>query len=86
LKPIDREAILKCAQETRLIVTAEEHNVIGGLGSAVLEILAEKPSCPVVRDGLQDIFPVIGPTWELRAHLGLSAAGIVDKVREHLRV
>jgi len=84
LKPIDREAVFRCARETRLIITAEEHNVIGGLGSAVLETLAEKPSCPVVRIGLPDIFPIIGPTWELRAHMGLSAKNIADKVREHL--
>jgi len=84
LKPIDREAILRCASETRLIVTAEEHNVIGGLGSAVLETLAEIPRCPVVRIGLQDVFPIIGPTWELRAHLGLSAKNITDKIRVHL--
>lgn len=81
LKPIDREAVLACARETRGIITAEEHNIIGGLGSAVLEALAEEPRCPVVRIGIPDVFPVIGPTFELRRHLGLTAEAIVETAR-----
>jgi transketolase len=82
LKPIDREAVLACARETRGIITVEEHNIIGGLGSAVLETLAEEPRCPVVRIGIPDIFPVIGPTFELRRHLGLTAANIVEQAKQ----
>jgi transketolase len=84
LKPIDREAVEACARETRGIITVEEHNIIGGLGSAVVETLAEKPGCPVVRIGIPDIFPVIGPTFELRRHLGLTAAAIMEKARQLL--
>ena len=85
LKPIDVEAVCLCAAETPFIVTVEEHNIIGGLGSAVLETLAGTP-CPVIRIGLPDIFPVIGPTWELRDHLGLSARNIEQIIREKLGV
>lgn len=85
VKPIDREAVLACAHETKAIITVEEHNVIGGLGSAVLETLAEERGCPVTRIGIPDIFPVIGPTFELRRHLGLTAAHIVEKARSLIR-
>ena len=84
VKPIDREAVEACARETRGIITVEEHNIIGGLGSAVVETLAEAPGCPVVRIGIPDIFPVIGPTFELRRHLGLTAAAIMEKARQLL--
>ena len=84
LKPIDREAVEACARETRGIITVEEHNIIGGLGSAVVETLAEEPGCPVVRIGIPDIFPVIGPTFELRRHLCLTAAAIMEKARRLL--
>jgi transketolase len=84
LKPIDREAVEACARETRGIITVEEHNIIGGLGSAVVETLAEEPGCPVVRIGIPDIFPVIGPTFELRRHLGLTAAAVMEKARQLL--
>ena len=59
VKPIDRAAVLDCAASVRLIVTAEEHNIHGGMGSAVLEVLGEERSCPVVRIGIPDIFPII---------------------------
>jgi transketolase len=81
VKPIDREAVMACARETRGIITVEEHNIIGGLGSAVVETLAEEPGCPVARIGIPDIFPVIGPTFELRRHLGLTAANIMGTAR-----
>ena len=79
-----REAVEACARETRGIITVEEHNIIGGLGSAVVETLAEEPGCPVVRIGIPDIFPVIGPTFELRRHLGLTAAAVMEKARQLL--
>jgi transketolase len=84
VKPIDRAAVLDCAASVRLIVTAEEHNIHGGLGSAVLEVLGEERSCPVIRIGIPDIFPIIGPTFELREHLGLCAANIASVVRKRL--
>jgi transketolase len=85
VKPLDRQAVIACARETQAIITVEEHNIIGGLGSAVLEALAEEPGCPVVRMGIPDVFPVIGPTFELRRHLGLSSANIVGEARRLVR-
>ena len=85
VKPIDREAVLACARETRAIITVEEHNVIGGLGSAVLETLAEERGCPVTRIGIPDVFPMIGPTFELRRLLGLTSTHIVEKARSLVR-
>jgi transketolase len=84
IKPIDGDAILESAASVRVIVTVEEHNVIGGLGSAVLEVLGEQKSCPVVRIGIPDVFPIIGPTFELRQHLGLCAANVVAVVEKSL--
>jgi transketolase len=85
VKPIDREAVLACGRETKAIITVEEHNVIGGLGSAVLETLAEERGCPVTRIGIPDVFPMIGPTFELRRLLGLTSTHIVEKARSLVR-
>ena len=85
VKPLDREAVQACARETQAIITVEEHNIIGGLGSAVRETLAEERGCPVIRIGIPDVFPVIGPTFELRRHLGLCSAHIVEKARRLIR-
>ena len=54
LKPLDREAVIRCAAETGAIVTAENHNIINGLGSAVAEVLAENIPAPLERIGVQD--------------------------------
>jgi len=83
LKPIDRDAILAAARETSLIVTAEDHSVLGGLGGAVAEILAENPSVPLRRIGVKDTFCSIGPTEELMDKHGLSAEAIVETVMEY---
>lgn len=85
VKPLDRQSVNACARETQAIITVEEHNIIGGLGSAVLEALAEEPGCPVVRIGIPDVFPVIGSTFELRRHLGLCSAHIAEKARRLIR-
>jgi transketolase len=83
LKPVDADLIRTVAREARLIVTVEEHNVIGGLGSAVAEILAQHPS-PRARLrilGIEDFFPsVVGDQGYLRALCGLSVEGIVNAV------
>ena len=84
VKPIDAAAILAAARGPRGILVVEEHNVIGGLGSAVLEVLDGGHSCPVRRIGIEDVFPPIGPPFELRAALGLSAAHIVHHGRDML--
>lgn len=82
IKPIDKDIILQAAAETGAIVTAEEHNVIGGLGSAVAEVLVEsgKP-VPMLRVGVEDTFGRSGPALELLDLYGLTAPHIVDKAK-----
>ena len=83
IKPIDREAILKAVTDTRRILTIEEHNVIGGLGDAVGNVIAESgKGCVFKKHGLQDTFAAIGYAEDLYAYYGLDANGVVDKVRE----
>lgn len=77
IKPLDKEALLKAATDTGCIVTAEEHNIIGGLGEGVAAYLAENKPVPVVRVGIPDIFCGIGPEDGLRQKLGLTAEAIV---------
>ena len=76
IKPLDEEIILASAQKTGKVVTAEEHSVIGGLGSAVCDVLAEKCPTPVRKVGVQDTYGESGPAVDLLAKYGLDAAGI----------
>jgi transketolase len=85
IKPIDREAICKAAKETGLIITAEEHSIIGGLGSAVCEVVTECCPVPVVRVGVSDIFGTSGPALEVLKHYGLSADNIAQKAKNALK-
>lgn len=85
IKPLDEELVVACARETGMIFTAEEHSVIGGLGSAVSECLCEKHPARVVRIGINDRFGQSGPAAELLAKYGLDADGIYEKVRENLQ-
>lgn len=82
VKPLDKEMLLAEAQQTGAIVTSEEHNVIGGLGSAVAEAVAEICPVPVVRHGIEDVFGKSGPAKELIEHYNLNARGIVEKVKQ----
>ena len=77
IKPIDREAIAEAAQSTGAIVTAENHNVIGGLGSAVAEVLAETTPCALERVGVHDRFGEVGDVEYLKKTLHLTAENIV---------
>ena len=86
VKPLDTLAVRQAALGVSAILVVEEHSVIGGLGSAVLECLAETASPPVRRIGVADIFPPIGPAHELRAHLGLCAENIVAQAFELLQM
>lgn len=81
IKPIDKELIEKAARETGVIVTAEEHNIIGGLGSAVCETVSELCPVPVVRVGVEDTFGCSGPALQLLKMFGLSAENIADKAK-----
>ena len=81
IKPLDNEAVIKAAKKTGCIVTAEEHNIIGGLGSAVAEVVAEEYPVPVVRVGVNDEFGKSGPAVELLHLYGLDAENIVKKAK-----
>lgn len=81
IKPIDKELISKCAEETGLIVTAEEHSVIGGLGSAVAEVVTESCPVPVIRVGVNDVFGHSGPAVDLLKEFGLSAENIYNTTK-----
>jgi transketolase len=85
LKPLDREIIIKAARETGAIVTAEEHVINGGLGSAVAEVLVENIPVPMERIGLNDTFAETGPWLEVMDRYGLSVAHIVAAARKVLR-
>ncbi|WP_059005152.1 transketolase family protein [Bittarella massiliensis (ex Durand et al. 2017)] len=84
IKPIDRDIIAKAACETGCIVTAEEHSVIGGLGSAVAEVVTEECPVPVVKLGIYDRFGMSGPAAELLDIFELRAKDIVVKAKEAL--
>ncbi|MDO9405255.1 MAG: transketolase C-terminal domain-containing protein [Polaromonas sp.] len=85
VKPIDAAAILREAAHCKAMVVAEEHSVIGGLGSAVLEVLRAGHAFPVDCIGIEDFYPPIGPTPELRASLGLHADHIAARVLQLLQ-
>ena len=82
IKPIDRDIIEKAARETGAIVTAEEHNVNCGLGSAVAEVLCETCPVPMLRVGTQDVFGKSGKPYELLKEYGLSAENIAENVKK----
>jgi len=84
LKPIDRELLVKAARETGALVTAEEHNIIGGLGSAVAEVLVESAPMPMIRVGLQDCFAESGEYFALMDKYGLGVADIVHAAQKVL--
>lgn len=85
IKPIDEDAIAKAARATGLIVTVENHSVIGGLGSAVCEVTAQKAPCRVARIGYQDIFLESGDDETLFGRYGMDAQGIARRAKEALR-
>lgn len=84
LKPIDKEIIIKYAEKTKRIVTAEEHTVIGGLGSAVADVTSEFCPTKMARVGVEDTFGTSGKAGELLDYFNLNAAGIVKKVKSLL--
>ncbi len=86
IKPLDTEIVLKAAKETGAIVTAEEHSVIGGLGSAVSEYLGEVCPVPVLKLGVNDTFGHSGPAAKLLDEFGLRAANIAEKAKAALRL
>ena len=86
IKPIDKDILVAAAKETGAIVTAEEHSVIGGLGSAISEALAEEYPVPVVKLGVNDTFGKSGPALELLKIFGLDAENIVAKAKKAMEL
>lgn len=86
IKPLDRDAVIGAARETGAIVTAEEHNIIGALGSAVAECVGEECPVPVLRVGVKDEFGRSGKVPPLLEMYGLTAANIAEKVREAVKM
>ena len=84
LKPIDKDIIIKAAKETDLLVTVEDHSIIGGLGSAVSEVLTEHYPSRLVRIGLNDEFPESGPPVDLYEKYGLSPSKISRRIIDEL--
>ena len=81
IKPLDQEAVVKAAADTGKIVTVEEHSIIGGLGSAVCDVVAEKAPAKVLKIGIMDTFGESGPAVELIKKYGLDADSIYAKVK-----
>ena len=82
IKPIDQELIIKCAKETSKIITVEDHSIIGGLGSAVCEVLAEKYPTKVIRMGINDVFGESGKAEELIKKYKIDCESIVETVKQ----
>ena len=80
IKPMDKELIVKCAKETKRIITVEDHNIIGGLGTAVCEVLAEEYPTKVERMGIPDCFGRSGKAEELLKYYKIDSSAIVNKV------
>ena len=84
IKPIDADLIAEAAKKTGKIVTVEEHSVIGGLGSAVCDVLCEREPVKVLKIGMNDVFGESGPAVKLLGKYGLDAAGIYAKIKAWL--
>ena len=85
IKPLDEELIVAAAKETGKVVTVEEHSVIGGLGSAVCDVLCEKAPTPVKKIGMQDAFGESGPAVALLHKYGLDGEGIYRQVKDYMK-
>ncbi len=81
IKPIDKELIIKCAKETKKLVSIEDHNIIGGIGSAISEVLTEEYPAKLIRMGMKDRFGKSGPAKELLRYFGLTSEDIIAVVK-----
>lgn len=82
IKPIDKDIIIKCAKETKKLISIEEHSIIGGLGSAIAEVLVENYPAKLTRMGMQDCFGKSGKAQELLEYFGLTSKEIIEEVRK----
>ena len=85
IKPIDKKLIIELAKKTNCVITAEDHNIIGGLGSAVAEVLSENYPCLMKRIGMEDKYGESGKPDELYEKYGLSANHVARKVKETIK-
>lgn len=85
IKPIDQDIIVKAAEETGAIVTAEEHNVLGGFGAAVSEVIVQQSPVPVEMVGIRDLWCSVGPTAEMYEKFEISAPFIAEAARKVLK-
>ena len=81
IKPIDKEMIIKCAKETKRLISIEDHNVIGGLGTAISEVLTENYPCKLERMGIEDTFGKSGKAEELLEYFKIDSQAIIEKFR-----
>ncbi len=82
IKPIDEELIVKCAKETKRIITIEDHSIIGGLGSSVCEVLSTNYACKVTRMGIKDTFGKSGKAEELLKYFKLTEKDIIEEIKK----
>ncbi len=80
IKPIDEEMIIKCAMETKKLISVEDHNIIGGLGSAISEVLSDKCPSLLTRIGINDVFGKSGSATKLMEYFGIDKQGIINKI------
>lgn len=85
IKPIDEDIIIKAAKECKMIFTVEEHSVIGGLGSAVCDVLCEKHPAHVKKLGVNDVFGHSGPALELLKQFKLDGPGVYEQIKEYYK-
>lgn len=83
IKPIDKELLIQTAKEVKRMITVEDHNIIGGLGSAVCEVLAENYPTKIERMGIPDVFGKSGKATELMQYFGIDAKAIAEKCRKN---
>ena len=81
IKPIDRDIIIKCAKETKKLISIEDHNVVGGLGSAISEVLTDESPTKLIRLGINDTFGKSGNAVELMEYFGITAERIIEEVK-----
>lgn len=86
VKPLDKKAIIESAKKTKKVITIENHNIIGGLGGAIAELLGEEFPVPIKRIGIKDLFGQVGTEIYLREQYGLTVEAIVDEISTFLGV
>lgn len=84
IKPIDEEAIVKCAKETKLLVSVEDHSILTGLGNSIADVLTQKHPAKLIKIGVNDTFGKSGSAGELLEYFGLTAENIIDVVKKNI--